>query len=161
MVVRSSTAKRKAGTGSVQPEPAGPEAKQQATPETAQAPASGVCRRPAASLSKLDRLDRVAAVCDGVIDIAAALFNVSGRDLRHPGRSSLSVARVRQIAMYVTHVSLGLSMRDVGQGFGRDRTTVLHACHQVEDMRDEQEFDRIVALAERLVCAVFGEGGDE
>ena len=115
----------------------------------------------AASLSKLGRLDRVATVCDGVIDIAAALFNVSGRELRHPGRSSLGIARVRQIAMYVTHVSLGLSMRDVGQGFGRDRTTVLHACHQIEDMRDEEEFDRIVAMAERVVRAVFAEAADE
>jgi hypothetical protein len=140
MVVRSSTAKRQAETASASP---------------------GRRRAPAASFSKLDRLDRVAAICDGVIDIAAALFNVSGRELRHPGRSSLGVARVRQIAMYVTHVSLGLSMRDVGQGFGRDRTTVLHACHQIEDMRDEEEFDRIVALAERVVCAVFGEAGDD
>ena len=99
----------------------------------------------------------MAAVCDGVIDIAAALFNVSGRELRHPGRSGLGVARVRQIAMYVTHVSLGLSMRDVGQGFGRDRTTVLHACHLIEDMRDDAEFDGIVAMAERVVRAVFGQ----
>lgn len=140
MVVRSSTAKRQADKGNILPKPG---------------PAS------AAVLSKLDRLDRVATICDGVIDIAAALFNVSGREMRHPGRSSLGVSRVRQIAMYVTHVSLGLSMRDVGQGFGRDRTTVLHACHQIEDMRDEDEFDRIVALAERVVCAVFGEGGND
>lgn len=140
MVVRSSTAKRQADKGNILPKPR---------------PAS------AAILSKLDRLDRVATICDGVIDIAAALFNVSGREMRHPGRSSLGVSRVRQIAMYVTHVSLGLSMRDVGQGFGRDRTTVLHACHQIEDMRDEEEFDRIVALAERVVCAVFGEGGND
>ena len=140
MVVRSSTAKRQADKGNVLPQPRPPSA---------------------AIFSKLDRLDRVATICDGVIDIAAALFNVSGREMRHPGRSSLGVARVRQIAMYVTHVSLGLSMRDVGQGFGRDRTTVLHACHQIEDMRDEEEFDRIVALAERVVCAVFGEGGND
>lgn len=108
------------------------------------------------STSGRDRRDEVAIICDGVIDVAAALFNVSGRDLRHSGRSVMGVARVRQIAMYVTHVTLGLSMRDVGQGFGRDRTTVLYACHQIEDMRDDEEFDRIVAVAERVVSAVFG-----
>lgn len=97
--------------------------------------------------------------CDCVIDIAAALFNVSGRELRRPGRSTLGVTRVRQIAMYVSHVVLGLSMGDVGRGFGRDRTTVLYACHLVEDLRDEPEFDRIVSTMERVAGAAFRERG--
>lgn len=105
------------------------------------------------------RAEHAAETCDGVIDIAAALFNVSGKELRHPGRSTLSVSRVRQIAMYVTHVSLGLSMREVGHGFGRDRTTVLYACHQIEDMRDDTEFDAIVGMVERVVTAAFGTNG--
>lgn len=111
---------------------------------------------PAISLSKLSRRDRIMATCDGVIDIAAALFNVSSKELREPGRCGLAVARVRQIAMYVTHVTLEISMRDVGQGFGRDRTTVLHACHLIEDMRDDLEFDRVVAMVERVIRAAFG-----
>lgn len=106
-------------------------------------------------LSRLPRADRIAVACDGVIDIIAVLFNVSSKELREPGRSVLSVSRVRQIGMYVTHVELGISMRDVGEGFGRDRTTVLHACHQIEDMRDDEEFDAIVGRVERLVGAAF------
>lgn len=101
------------------------------------------------------RIERNIELCECMIDIAAALFNVSGRDLRHPGRSSHSVARVRQIAMYVAHVTLGLSMNEVGRGFGRDRTTVLHACHLVEDMREDGEFDRIVAMTERVAGAAL------
>lgn len=100
-------------------------------------------------------IERNIELCECMIDIAAALFNVSGRDLRHPGRSSHSVARVRQIAMYVAHVVLGLSMNEVGRGFGRDRTTVLHACHLVEDMREDMEFDRIVAMTERVARAAL------
>lgn len=107
-------------------------------------------------MAKLSRQDRAATTCDGVIDIAAALFNVSGRELRQPGRCVVGIARVRQIAMYIAHVTLGLSMREVGDGFGRDRTTVLYACHQIEDMRDDEEFDGIVATAERVVRAAFG-----
>lgn len=95
-------------------------------------------------------------ICEGMLDVASALFNVSGRELRKPGRSSKPVARVRQIAMYVTHCALGLSMNDVGQGFGRDRTTVLHACHLIEDMRDDIEFDRVVTTVERVAVAAFG-----
>jgi hypothetical protein len=101
--------------------------------------------------------DHVMAACEGVIDIAATLFNVSGKDLRSPGRSTLAVSRVRQIAMYVAHVTLGLTMANVGQGFGRDRTTVLHACHQIEDMREDDEFDGIVARVEQVIAAAFGE----
>lgn len=106
-------------------------------------------------MSKLSRLDRIAVHCDGIIDIVSAMFNVSGREMREPGRKSLGVCRVRQIAMYVAHVTFGLSMRDVGIGFARDRTTVLHACHLVEDMRDDIEFDRIVSMVERVVSVAF------
>ena len=106
-------------------------------------------------LSILPPRERVAVACDGVIDIAAALFNVSGKEMREPGRSPKSVSRVRQIAMYVAHVELGLCMRDVGDGFGRDRTTVLYACHQVEDLRDDADFDAIVARMERVVTTIF------
>ena len=152
MQVRSSTAKREseleralaaermAKSGMTAPRPS-------ARPETGS---------PAESLSKLAPRDRMMATCDGVVDIAAALFNVSSKELRGPDRCSLAVARVRQIAMYVTHVTLGISMRDVGQGFGRDRTTVLHACHLIEDMRDDLEFDRVVAMVERVIRAAFG-----
>lgn len=101
------------------------------------------------------REERLLDVCEGMIDIAAALFNVSGRELRRSGRSQSEVVRVRQIAMYVAHVSLGISMRDVGRGFGRDRTTVAYACHMVEDLRDDDEYDRLVAMTEKVALAAF------
>jgi len=100
--------------------------------------------------------DQVLAACEGVIDIAAILFNVSGKDLRGPGRSTFAVSRVRQIAMYAAHVRLGFTMAEVGLGFGRDRTTVLHACHQIEDLREDAEFDDIVARVEQVIAVAFG-----
>lgn len=110
-------------------------------------------RGPRAGASR--RAEEALEFCECMIDIAAALFNVSGRELRRPGRTTLEVSRVRQLAMYVAHVTLGLSMAEVGKGFGRDRTTVLHACHLIEDMRDEEEFDRIVVTTERVAKAAF------
>ena len=63
--------------------------------------------------------------------------------------------------MYVTHVNMGLSMAEVGRGFGRDRTTVMHACHLVEDLRDDAEFDQIVRMTERITAIAFRRlGGD-
>lgn len=64
--------------------------------------------------------------------------------------------QVRQIAMYVCHVALRISLSDIGTAMGRDRSTVSHACHVVEDRRDDNAFDDFVAAVERLVIAVFG-----
>lgn len=63
---------------------------------------------------------------------------------------------VRQIAMYVCHVALRIPMSDIGDALGRDRTTVSHACHVVEDRRDDPAFDDFVSTVERIVTAVFG-----
>jgi chromosomal replication initiation ATPase DnaA len=101
------------------------------------------------------REERLLDVCEGMIDIAAALFNVPGRELRRAGRSQAEIVRVRQIAMYVAHVALRISMKDVGRGFGRDRTTVAYACHTVEDLRDNEEYDRLVAMTEKVALAAF------
>lgn len=99
--------------------------------------------------------ERAIEICECVIDITAALYGVAGRELRQPGRSTTPVARVRQIGMYLAHVVLGLSMSDVGKGFGRDRTTVLHACHLIEDMRDDPEFDEMISKSEQVTRAAF------
>lgn len=94
-------------------------------------------------------------ICEAVIDMSAAYFNVSSRQLRRPGRCVQAISRVRQVAMYVAHTGLGFTMTDVGKGFCRDRTTVMHACHQIEDLRDDEEFDAIVDQFNRIVTAAF------
>lgn len=102
-----------------------------------------------------DRDSRLVEACDCVIDLAAAFYNLPSRELRRPGRCTDEISRVRQIAMYVAHVVLGLTMKDIGKGFGRDRTTVMHACHLVEDLRDDDDFDQIISRTEHLVAAAF------
>lgn len=108
----------------------------------------------AAHLGRLDQHD-AAVLCDGVIDLMAALFSISGRQLRSPKRHGRSVARIRQIGMYIAHTLLGLRMVEVAAGFGRDKSTVMYACHLVEDLRDDLDFDRIVARAEQVVRVAF------
>ena len=76
---------------------------------------------------------------------------------RRDGRRS--TCHVRQIAMYVCHVVLRLSLSDIGAAFGRDRTTVSHACNVVEDRRDDASFDAFVSAIERAVISVFGPAG--
>jgi Bacterial dnaA protein helix-turn-helix len=105
--------------------------------------------------------ERIIAICDGITDILAVCFSVPSRDLRSRDRIHASICRVRQIGMYVTHVSLCLNMTEVAKGFGRDRSTVVHSCHLIEDMRDEIEFDRIVGVVERIAQAAFGKNAGE
>lgn len=101
------------------------------------------------------RAERSIELCEGMIDVASAFFNVPSKEVRRPGRNGMAIARVRQIAMYVSHVVLRITMNEIGRGFGRDRTTVLHACHLIEDMRDDADFDGIVATLERVAKAAF------
>lgn len=63
------------------------------------------------------------------------------------------VALARQVAMYVAHVGFGISMARVGFAFGRDRTTVGHACRMMEDWRDDLRFDRWIDTLERAAEA--------
>jgi hypothetical protein len=103
--------------------------------------------------------ERPFRACDHVLDILSAFFNISGGDLRSHSRCERPVARVRQIGMYVVHVTLGMSMTQVGRAFGRDRSTVAHACHLIEDMREDRDFDCIVNTVEALVRVAFAQSG--
>jgi chromosomal replication initiation ATPase DnaA len=68
---------------------------------------------------------------------------------RGPSRSSLA----RQVAMYVAHVGMEMSLARVAAAFARDRSTVAYACHRIEDMRDQPAFDALVASLEEMARA--------
>ena len=87
--------------------------------------------------------------CDSVIALVARQQRVPIKLLAHERRGPVPVARARQLAMYLSHVVLGRTMAEIGQAFGRDRTTVSYACSLIEDMRDDREFDDSVILLER------------
>ena len=68
-----------------------------------------------------------------------------------PSRGVARVALARQVAMYLAHVVGRIDYAEVGRLFGRDRTTVKHACAVVEDLRDNVKFDRTMDLLEGIV----------
>jgi chromosomal replication initiation ATPase DnaA len=105
------------------------------------------------------RREEVIEICEAMHDVLAACFSVSGRELRAQGRARAEICRVRQIGMYVAHVIAGLSMFEVGCGFQRDRSTVAHACHLVEDLRDDPDFERVILMIERIAEAAFARSG--
>lgn len=60
-------------------------------------------------------------------------------------------AFARQVAMYLAHIGFEQSFETISRVFDRDRTTVSHACHVVEDGRDDIWLDcRLEAL--ELFC---------
>jgi len=71
-------------------------------------------------------------------------------------RRRTSVAFARQLAMYLCHVVGDMSLRDVARAFDRDRTTVSHACHAIEDRRDNPVFDRQVEFLENELRRAAG-----
>ena len=87
-------------------------------------------------------------------EAVAAGFEVDGALLRQPTRGRKRVAQARQAAMYLAHVSCGLSLTESGRLFERDRTTAAHACQVVESLREEREFDKAITLLERVVRIV-------
>jgi len=71
-------------------------------------------------------------------------MNVSADKLLAASRSSAAICQARQAAMYLTHVVFGISFTAVGIEFGRDRSTVAHACEQVEWRREDPQLDAVL-----------------
>ena len=86
-----------------------------------------------------------------IFNTVAAVFDVDPDLLLQPNRGRARIALARQVAMYLAHVGCELSLTAVGRVFGRDRTTVAHACNRVEDARERPEFDSALAMMERSV----------
>lgn len=76
-----------------------------------------------------------------VLEIVSRQRAIPSPLLLHRSRGDAPVAEARQLAMYLAHVVLRRSYVEVGDFFGRDRTTVAHACARVEDLRDLPEVD--------------------
>src|SRR3712207_4771277 len=83
----------------------------------------------------------------------AAAFAIPRPALRARTRRSARTALARQTAMYLAHVVFGLSLREVGQAFDRDRTTAAHACRAMEARRDDPQLDRLLMRLERACIA--------
>jgi hypothetical protein len=87
------------------------------------------------------------------ISVAAFALGVSEPDVRRATRGANQAAYARALAMYLVHAGFGMSLARVGIAFHRDRSTVAHACHRIEDQRDDPRFDTwVCALEEALQC---------
>jgi chromosomal replication initiation ATPase DnaA len=108
-------------------------------------PAITLRLRHAASAGPAERLrHRQARIA---IDLAISnVFGIDAECLWSETRGVRDIAEARQVAMYLAHVCCRMSLTEVGTMFGRDRTTVAHACLKVECRRDNPSFDRALDM---------------
>lgn len=110
-------------------------------------------------LSSRERQLRAWNICSALMALLSVFFHVSLQELRSGQRGNSHVARIRQFGMYIAHTMFGLSMAEVAYAFCRERTTVKHACHLIEDMRENEKFDRSVSSFEYFIRALYPCGG--
>lgn len=75
--------------------------------------------------------------CHWVAFCVARDFGLEVSDLFGPTRGAPRVAFARQVAMYLAHIGFELSYATISRVFDRDPTTVSHACHIIEEGRDD------------------------
>ncbi len=82
----------------------------------------------------------------------AAHFNIRVSDM-HSARRARSVARPRQVAMYLAKQLTARSLPEIGRKFGgRDHTTVMHAVKKVDELREQDSsFAEDVELLRRML----------
>lgn len=97
-------------------------------------------------------------MCGCVAAIVAQDFAVDRATLFSRTRSSPRDALARQAAMYLAHTVFALSFGQIGRIYGRDRTTVAHACRRIEEARDAGGFDERLRRLE--VCCRRPKSGD-
>jgi chromosomal replication initiator protein len=73
---------------------------------------------------------------DNIKKTVAEYFKIKVSDLDSPSRSR-SVVRPRQIAMSLAKNLTNHSLPEIGHSFGRDHTTVLHACKKIIELREK------------------------
>lgn len=77
--------------------------------------------------------DRLVSI-DNIQRVVAEYYKIKVSDL-HSKRRSRSVARPRQVAMYLAKELTNHSLPEIGESFGgRDHTTVLHACRKIKEL---------------------------
>lgn len=100
-------------------------------------------------------VDRCALAGRFIVRLVAHAAGLCEADVLSGRRGAECVSRARQTAMYLMHTSMSAPYRDVGRLFGRDRTTVAHACRAIEDSRDDPQTDAALMRLEGIIETVL------
>ena len=90
---------------------------------------------------------------ESIQNLVASHFNLNLEELLSPRRSR-SLARPRQIAMYLAKQYTTNSLPDIGRKFSnRDHTTVIHAVKKIDELiqKDNEIKENIIAIKKKLL----------
>jgi chromosomal replication initiation ATPase DnaA len=93
------------------------------------------------------------ACAEIAIALAAGACGTPVENVTHGGRD-IRTAFARQVAMYLASVGFGMSLGRVARAFGRDRSTVRHACQVMEERRENAGFDQWMEALEASIVRV-------
>ncbi len=102
-------------------------------------------------LTEVERADRARVHFARVV--AGYALSVAEREVSDRSVRSGPALLARHVAMYLAHVALEMSLARIAAALGQDRSTVAHACHRIEDRRDEAAFDAWISALEETVRA--------
>lgn len=72
--------------------------------------------------------------------VIAVQFSISAKDILSRCQTA-AVARPRQVAMWTLRDRLGMTLQELAEFFGRDRTTIVYGCGAVRDrLKTDEEF---------------------
>src|SRR3989344_4853692 len=95
---------------------------------------------------------------DAIQEVVAKHFNLEMRELKSKRRTD-AIAWPRQIAMYLARILTELSTTEIGESFGKDHTTVLHACDKVKMKLAESPF--ISSLVNKITQEIKNQNESE
>lgn len=82
------------------------------------------------------------------VSLAAFALGQRAEEILSGGRGRPAVSFARHVSMYLCHVALGMSLARVARSFEKDRSTVAYGCQQVENRRDDPDFDQWIEQLE-------------
>ena len=72
-------------------------------------------------------------MADSIIEKVAAFYGISNADIRGKCRKK-DLVKARWIAMYFIRTKTDFTLKTIGDMFGRDHTTVIHALETIKDI---------------------------
>ena len=89
-----------------------------------------------------------------IISEVARNYSIQESEILSQRRTAV-IAYARQIAMYIAKETTELSYKSIGESFGKDHTTVLYACREIERKIKQDPFEKEVM--EEIIKNVKGE----
>jgi chromosomal replication initiation ATPase DnaA len=89
--------------------------------------------------------------------IVMQIYAVTAGEMRGMTRGRPRAARARQIAIHLTRSVFAMSHKQLAAEFGRDRSTICHACNLIDQLREEDgEFDSTLRWMEAHLRRAVG-----